>query len=150
MKMIDVVLLLLRFAVGFLFLTAGMEKIKTYVTSEPDWTAEKYLITTGKPFFASMAGSGVVDFLVVWGMVMIGISLITGFLMRYSAFYGAVMMMLFYLSVFPPEHGIINEHIIYSLVLLMFMVSDINYYGLDGIIRKERFFKKYGWDILFE
>lgn len=120
-------LLGLRLVMGWVFLQAGVEKLL-----DPGWTAAGYLqnaVHPNNPFrdaFASMAGSGLVDALVVWGFVLIGVALLTGALLRFAAFWGAVMMALFWaaslqgglLAGLPLEHGwVIDDHVVYAAIL---------------------------------
>jgi thiosulfate dehydrogenase [quinone] large subunit len=126
-------LVLLRVVFGLLFLWAGLNKLLS------GFTASSYLTnsTTG-PFaelFQSMANNALVDFLVIFGEMAIGLSLILGALVWLSAPAGVLMMFLYYLSVFPPKTGYINEHIIYMLVFVALAVfKSGNYYGLENII----------------
>ena len=78
------------------------------------------------------------DGLVVWGEILIGICLILGLLVRFAGFWGIIMMLLFYFAGFPPQNSfIVDEHIIYALVLILFMVSNSGYFwGLDKRLEK--------------
>jgi len=50
----------------------------------------------------------------------VGLAFVLGIALRFASFAGATMMVLMYLSVFPPDNNpIIDEHIIYALVLLV-------------------------------
>jgi len=73
-----------------------------------------------------MAGATWVDPLVVWGQILIGLALIVGLLVRWSAFWGAVMMFLFWLSHLqgglleglPMENGwVVDSTMIYIFLL---------------------------------
>ena len=76
--------------------------------------------------------------MVVWGEILIGLCLILGFLVRFASFWGIVMMLLFYFASFPPEYAfLIDEHIIYALILVFFMVSNAgHFWGLDKKLEK--------------
>lgn len=117
----------LRLVMGWVFLQAGLEKV-----FDPEWTAAGYLqnaVPEGNPFggaWASMAGSPVVDALVVWGLTLIGLCLVLGLLVRFSAFWGAVMMLFFWASSLQGgllaglrlEHGwVVDDHIVYAVLL---------------------------------
>ncbi len=115
-------LFLLRITIGWLFLNAGIAKV-----IEPTWSAAKYLsaATTFNGFFGWLASSSmlpIVNFLVEWGLVLMGLALILGVCVRYASYAGAVLMFLFYLPVlnFPTVgHGyIVDDHIIYIAALL--------------------------------
>lgn len=117
-------MLALRLAMGGMWLYAGLEKVFT----SGGWNATGYLqnVTTG-PFAATFAAwSGpVVNNLVIWGEVLIGIALILGIGVRWAAFWGAVMALFFYLSQLPPEHGWISELVIYVLLFITLMTSRV-------------------------
>ena len=62
-----------------------------------------------------------VDFVnvaVPWGEVLIGLGVIVGLLTRLAAFWGAFMMLLFYLGNWDIAHGYINGDFAYMLVFL--------------------------------
>ena len=139
------ILLALRVFLGILFLYSGVSKLVE------GFSAEGYLINaTSGPFkeiFASMAGSGLVDSLVVYGEIGIGISLLLGFFLRFGALSGALMMALFYLSILPGEYGPIDDHIIYILVFALLAATGAGrYIGLDKYIEKLSFVKR-SWGI---
>ena len=68
---------------------------------------------------------------------MLGIILILGIFVRLGSILGTVLMALYYLPVltFPyiaPHSYIVEEHVIYALVLLFFAVSKAGrYWGLE-------------------
>src|ERR1700690_235639 len=100
--------LLLRLAMGWLFLYAGFEKL----TMAGGFSAKGYLLHltgTFAPFFAPLAGNPLVDVLFVSGELLIGIALILGILVRFASFWGIVMMILFYLTVYPPANSFIVD-----------------------------------------
>lgn len=127
-------MLVLRVAMGGMWLNAGLEKLFT----PGGWSATGFLqhAATG-PFattFASWSGPAV-DNLVIWGEILIGISLILGFGIRFAAFWGAVMALFFYLSQFPPEHGLISERLIYALLFITLMTSTVGtMLGVDAYL----------------
>lgn len=122
-KFAKIFFLLLRTALGWLFLYAGITKIL-----DPAWSAEGYLraAKTFSGFYqllASPEAIGVVNFLNMWGLTLLGISLIFGIFVRLSSLLGALLMLLYYFPIlqFPyaGEHGyLVDEHIIYALLLL--------------------------------
>ena len=56
-----------------------------------------------------------------WGLTLIGIALLLGVFVRLASLFGFIMMILYYLPAYPPDHGLIDGHIVYSLVFLVFM-----------------------------
>ncbi len=123
-----------RILFGILFLTSGLSKLSS------GFTASEYLENaTYGPFadiFRSMTGSPIVDFLVIGGEIAIGIALITGVFLWFTAWSGSLMMLLFYFSQFPPKTGIINYHIMYILVFFLLALFRAGEYGGIGKVRK--------------
>lgn len=126
-------LVLTRVALGVMFLSAGIAKFG-------GWSAAGYLNSATGPlasFFQSLAGNVLVDRLNLWGLIFIGVALIIGLMVRPAAFFGAQMMLLYYLAQFEQNtaHGYIDEHIIYALVLLLLMAGGAGHVlGLDSIV----------------
>lgn len=150
------VVAVLRIAVGFIFLTAGIQK--AFLSAEP-WTAAGFLKfgTVGTPalgapvegviynptheFWVGLAGNAglmsAVDFLVVFGQIAIGAALILGIATRFAALMGTLMMLLFFVSAWEFEHGIVNQHLTYALI-----TGTIGYlgagrvWGIDGALER--------------
>jgi thiosulfate dehydrogenase [quinone] large subunit len=143
----------LRIGVGIIFLWAGLEKV---FGPEP-FSAAGFLEfatggTLGWPFvsepvegavynptqglWAGLATNdgamAVVNVLVPWGQIGIGLGLILGLLTRFSAAMGGLMMLFFFLAAWEFEHGIVNQHVTYALVTAFIgLIGAGNYYGLD-------------------
>lgn len=119
----------LRIALGWIFLFAGLSKI-----FNSEWSAAGYLkIAKSFPglfnWFASSSNIGWVNFLNEWGLTLVGISLITGILVKYASYSGIVLMMLYYLPILDfPKAGnnsfIIDEHIIYIIIFSLFITTN--------------------------
>lgn len=129
----------LRAFLGLQFLLAGIAKFG-------DWSAAGYLEHASGPFsefFSSLAGLAWVDALNQWGLLLIGIALILGIAMRPASFFGILLMALYYVADFDGNtvHGIIDSHIIYILIFLVFIGGGAGHvFGLDGMVR--RFFHR--------
>jgi len=102
-------LLFLRMAIGWHFLYEGLVK-----AIDPNWTAASFLANAKGPFasiFIAITENSklltCVDFCNQWGLVLIGLSLIIGFLNRPACIAGIVLLLLYYLSN-PPFIGIEN------------------------------------------
>ena len=139
MKYQSLALLLLRVSLGWLFFYAGFSKFAGF-------SAKDYLLNLKGPFagmFLPLAGNILVDQLVIWGLTLIGLCLILGILIRFASFWGIVMMVLFYLSEYPPAHAfLVDEHIIYISIFLFLMVSNAgHFYGFGKQLEKK--FPKY-------
>jgi len=119
-------LFILRVAMGWVMFYAGITKVLN-----PEWSAAGYL-NNAKTFpalfqwFASPALLPITNFVNEWGLTLLGVSLILGLGVRLSSILGAVLMLLYYFPVLefpyiPGAHAfIIDDHIIYALVLLYF------------------------------
>ncbi len=137
-------LFLLRVAMGWLFFHAGIVKIL-----KSSWSAAGYL-NNAKAFewfyhwLASPALLPLTNFVNEWGLTLLGISLILGVFVRVSAILGAVLMLFYYLPLGFPKPDttsyIVDEHIIYGLVLLF--LASINAGKFWGLDNKLKFLKR--------
>ena len=126
---------LLRLAVGFIFLWSFLDKtFGLHYSTGPSraWIrggtpAQSYLTgaTTGKPlasFFESLAVLAM-DWLFMLGLLGIGVALVLGIGTRLAAFAGVVMLGFMYAAVAPWVWGslnpVVNEHLVYALVLIL-------------------------------
>lgn len=146
-KNISALVLLLRLSLGVLFFYTGLIKVLAV-----NWSAGGYL-NSAKTFaglyqwFGNAQNVGWVSTLNEWGLMLIGLSLLTGLFVRWSSLGGATLMVLYYFPVLSfPFIGLhsylVDEHIIYALVfILFFMIHAGEYFGLDGILRKRGFGK---------
>jgi thiosulfate dehydrogenase [quinone] large subunit len=141
---------LLRVALGWLFLYAGLTKVLN-----PGWTSKAYLegATTLHGLYVWMTSPGmmqVVDFLNTWGLTLLGLSLILGIGMKISTRLGALLMVLYYLPIlaFPmvgAHSFLVDEHVIYALLLLwMGMSQDVRMYSLAPMAKRLPFAKLLG------
>jgi thiosulfate dehydrogenase [quinone] large subunit len=131
---------LLRVSLGVLFLYAGYSKL----TANPAWSAAGYLThaTTFPGFYAWLADPSIlpmVNFLNMWGLTLIGLSLILGIFARFSSLLGALMMLLYYFPALqfpfvPSGHAfLVDEHIIYAAALLLLASLEAGrVWGLDS------------------
>ena len=129
-------LLLLRLALGWVFLHAAVEKL----TTEGGWTATGFLThAVNGPlagFFSGMAGVAAVDWLVMIGELLIGLVLIFGVAVRFTALAAAAMLLLFYLAQLPPENGWVSDKIIYILGLnVLAAARSGTFLGVDHLLR---------------
>ncbi len=143
------VLTALRILVGWHFLYEGISKLAT-----PGWTAGNYLAGTTWIFsdiFHKIANSPglmeVVDFLNVWGLILIGLSLFTGLLVRWASVAGALLLLLYFVA-YPPVTGYtfgtvnegsylwVNKTLIEAFILLVFSILPVDFfYGMDRLIK---------------
>ncbi|MDO8581623.1 MAG: DoxX family protein [bacterium] len=148
-------LLLVRLALGWLFLYAGITKL-----INPEWSAAGFL-NNAKTFtglfqwFASPANIGWINFVNEWGLTLLGISLILGIGVRFSSVLGALLMVLYYLPRLQFPHPdansfIVDQHIIFIFVLIFFAtVRAGRVYGLESWCENfpicKRFPKLHNW-----
>jgi len=145
----------LRFGVGVIFLWAGLEKV---IGGGGDWSAAGFLgfgtggsmgwpFVTGEiaegtifnptqSFWAGLAENEttmtVINLLVPWGQIGIGVSLILGLLTRFGAAMGTLMMLFFFVAAWDFEFGIVNQHLTYALVTFFLgYIGSGNFFGLD-------------------
>jgi len=131
-----------RIALGWIFFYAGLVKILN-----ANWSAAGFLngAKTFPELYAWFAGPsviGVVNFVNEWALLLLGISLILGLFVRWSAIPGAILLLLYYFAsnAFPIVLNgfIVDDHIIYiAMLILFFVTNDGHYFGLD-----EKFGKK--------
>jgi thiosulfate dehydrogenase [quinone] large subunit len=153
----------LRVVMGWVLLQGGLTKLVTYLDANPEnnWTAAGYLanaIPQGNPFagvFTAMAGSPLIDVLNMWGLTLTGLALILGVLVRWSAFWGAIMMLFYWaaalqgglLAGLPLAHGwVVDDHIVYAALLFglgAFGAGRI--LGLDARIEEMGFVQNNPW-----
>lgn len=130
MKIQKVLNMLLRLSMGFIFLWAFVDKLFGLGFAT---TAEKAWINGGSPttgflsfgvkgpfagFFKGLAGMPLVDWLFMLGLLFIGLTLIFNKYLKWGAFAGVIMMLLMYLALlFPENNPIIDDHIIYAIIL---------------------------------
>ena len=93
-------LVIIRVAIGWHFLYEGLIK-----ALNPDWSSLGYLMDSKGLFqslFHSLAGNAtalnVMDFLNVWGLILIGSALIVGLFTRTALISGMVLLAFYYLS----------------------------------------------------
>ena len=132
-----VTLFLLRISLGWYFLYAGITKVL-----DPKWSAEGYLKASKLlpdlyMWFASPAILPYINFINEWGLTLLGVSLILGVFIKYSAPLGAVLMLLYYIPLgilYPDAHSmIVDDHIVFGLLLIYFAyVGAGKTWGIDG------------------
>ena len=141
------IITLLRVSIGWHFFYEGLSKLLT-----PEWTATGFLAASTSfisGFYHWMASSpalmSVIDFLNVYGLILIGLGLIFGVLSRYAAGAGILLLLLYYFA-YPPfgmslmmqSEGslyIVNGLFIEILVLGIFLFLKDKGYGIDNLLK---------------
>lgn len=136
----------LRLAIGFMFLWGGYEKIETELGGKMATSGFLKFAVSGpfQVFFNSLAGNPVVDALVVYGELLIGISIMFGIFTRVGAISGIAMNLLFFVSQLPVQNNpIVNEYVIFMLVFLAFVfLVPGRFLGLDGLLQNSSFVER--------
>ncbi len=148
----------LRLALGFMFLYGGIEKIETELGGK--MATKGFLTGVAGPFaflFNGMAGNPAVEYLLVYGELAIGISLMVGLFTRVGGISGALVSGLLYLSTLPAmtpgfsgsyfdfllsKNALDSQYIIYILVFIAFIfLVPGRFLGVDGVLQgmTERF-----------
>ena len=135
---------LLRIAMGLIFLWAFIDKLWGLGFATP---AEKSWIAGGSPtygflamaskgpfanFYHTIAGAPSTDWLFMLGLLGLGLAFTLGIGMRIATVSGSLFVLLLYSAVLPPANNpILDEHIIYLLVILLLGAVDAGqYWGL--------------------
>ena len=143
-------LVALRLLLGWYFLYEGIVKI-----TNPDWSSFGYLMDSQGPFagiFHSMAAKAnvvaVADWLNKWGLTLIGLGLLLGFLTQYALFFGMLLLIMYYCSHPPlasitylmPQEGSylwVNKTLIEIFIMALLMAFPTGQIaGIDRFITK--------------
>ncbi len=128
---------------GWTFLYAGLSQL-----TDPQFTVATFLAGT-KTFhdqlavFALPAIAPYTTFLVEWGHTLIGLSLISGCLVRLSSPFGVLLMAIYYSAhmdwpyVENTTNFIIDYHLVYGGVLVYLIAKHAGHvWGIDGWLAK--------------
>lgn len=128
-----------RILMGWVFLYAASHQVFV-----PGWSVTGFLNSTKTfhDFFALFTGpvmGPVTSFLVAYGHLLIGLSLLTGLMVRISAGFGILMMILYWMAhmnwpyISSELNFIVDFHLIYAGVLFYLIVKQAGHvWGLDG------------------
>lgn len=136
-------ILFFRVAMGWTFLYAGATQLL-----DPHWTAASFLAHT-KTFsfiYGPLATSSfmpLIDFCVKWGHLLIGLSLVSGLMVRVSGVFGILLMLVYWTAhldfpyVSSPLNFLLDEHIVDAGVIVYLMAVRAGHvFGLDAIAEK--------------
>jgi thiosulfate dehydrogenase [quinone] large subunit len=141
-------LILMRLLIGWHFLYEGI--IKMY---NPQWTAKAYLMSADglfKGFFTSISGEsmiGIIDFLNIAALIIVGISLLIGYAEKLGAWIGILLLLMYYLAhpAFPGieqlnvegNYWIVNKNLIEAAALyVLSTVPTGQYFGIGRLFQK--------------
>jgi thiosulfate dehydrogenase (quinone) large subunit len=148
----DLSLIFLRILTGWHFLHEGISKLLNQ-----NWSSFDYLMES-KGFISSIYHSiavnhnllAIIDFLNVWGLILIGTGLLLGLFTRLSCIAGIVLLLFYYLGTIPlpglvyniPTEGnylIVNKILIELAVLIVLLTHPTQYkIGLDKWLNKKK------------
>ena len=151
----------LRIALGAGFLWAGLEKLFQFAGTGAfnaagflahatggaiPGSAATAIVNPTHDFWVSLAGNAgavsAINVLVQAGEIGIGIALILGFATRFASIAAVLMMALFYVANWSFATGPFNEQFMYgAIALVLGLVGAGEYYGLDALIAKTRWFE---------
>ena len=140
---VKISLLLLRIFIGWHFLYEGLVKLLS-----EGWSSEAYLkgsvgfLSGFYHWLASDPGMvQVIDFMNIWGMILLGAGLFLGIFIRISAVSGIILLALYYFA-YPPfgsgynglnldgHYWIINNNLIEIIALLIIFKLPVREFGL--------------------
>jgi thiosulfate dehydrogenase [quinone] large subunit len=139
-----------RLAMGWVFLYAASHQVFV-----PGWSVAGFLSST-KTFhgvyslFTGPAIAPVLSFLVGYGHLLIGLSLVVGLMVRVSAVFGILLMLLYWTAhmdfpyISDTNNFLVDEHIVYAGVLVFLIVKHAGHvWGLDGWVENLDFFRRH-------
>lgn len=145
-------LVILRMAIGWHFLYEGLNKL-----INPNWSSVGFLLDSQgflRSFFISLTSDptliNIFDTITIWGLILIGLGLILGFLARPACIFGILLLLMFYLSHPPfvgfrysvPSEGsylIVNKNLIELFALaVLYVFPSSSIIGIDRFIFKKR------------
>ena len=127
---------LLRVMLGFIFLWAFVDKVfgLGFATKSGQAWIDGVSPTAGflghavqgpfAPFFHSLAGLAIVDWMFMLGLLFIGLTLLTKKYLKWGCVAGFVLVIFMYLSLlWPANNPIIDEHLIYAAIFGYFFFN---------------------------
>jgi thiosulfate dehydrogenase [quinone] large subunit len=152
----------LRLAIGWLWLWAFFDKLfglgfattpdKAWINGNSPISGFLMFGTNSEsPFYSFFSTelvkyANIMDFVLMGMFFFVGFALIFGIFVRIASLFGIIFMVSIYLSEIPlANNPIIDSHIIYALVLLLFFVGPVvgKYIGLGNKWQNIRFVEKY-------
>ena len=141
-------LVILRMLIGWHLLYEGVVKLWN-----PGWSAGGYLMDSQGPFanlFYKMAANPsvlqVIDFMNIWGLILVGLGLLLGIFTRLACIGGILLLLLYFLShpaligvkyAMPTEGSylFVNKNLIEMAALAVLLVFPTGKMaGLDGLL----------------
>ncbi len=147
---------IMRIALGLGFLYAGLEKVLQLSGSGPFNAAgflkfatlgslpgsnPKVIVNPTHGLWVALAGNadlmGLINFLVQFGEIAVGLCLVLGLATRFSGIVGALLTGLFFVASWSFANGVINVQFLYAALSLYFAVVGAGaVWGLDGYLAR--------------
>jgi thiosulfate dehydrogenase [quinone] large subunit len=146
---------ILRAGLGLGFLFAGLDKFFMWAAGTPFTSAgflkfgttgtwlgsdPKAIVNPTHSFWVSLAANAslvsVIDTLVVFGEIAVGVALILGLATRFSAVMGTLLMALIYVSGWSFANGPFNEPFYYALIAIVIAYVGAGAYALDTVVAR--------------
>jgi uncharacterized membrane protein YphA (DoxX/SURF4 family) len=141
---------LLRILIGWHFLYEGIVKL-----FNPNWTSAPFLLESKwllSGIFRALGSDptllNIVDFLNIWGLILIGLGLFFGIFTRLASYSGAALLLLYFIA-HPPFTGFmvygssegsyiwVNKNLIELFMLVLLARIPANWmFGIDNLIKK--------------
>lgn len=141
-------ILFFRLAMAWTFLYAASHQVLV-----PGWSVAGFLDST-KTFhglYSRFTGPGIapiLSFLVGYGHLLIGLSLLVGLMVRVSAVFGILLMVLYWTAhmdfpyISDTNNLLVDEHVVYAGVLVLLIVERAGHvFGLDAFAERLSFFR---------
>jgi thiosulfate dehydrogenase [quinone] large subunit len=149
----------LRLSLGWVFLWAFLDKLFGLGHATP---SEGAWIDGGSPtkgflenatagpfadFYQSFAGATWADWLFMIGLAGIGIALMAGVAMRIAAASGALLLVLMWTAVLPPDNNpFMDDHLIYALAIIaLALLGAGRFLGLGTWWQQMSFVQRNAW-----
>jgi thiosulfate dehydrogenase [quinone] large subunit len=139
-----------RLTMAWTFLYAASHQV-----FDPSWSVVGFLSHT-KTFhdlfavFTTPTMAPITTFLVEYGHLLIGLSLLFGFMVRVSASFGVMLMVIYWMAhmdwpfIENKTNFIVDFHIVYAGVLVFLVVKRAGHvWGLDGLIERVPFLNQH-------
>lgn len=151
----------LRILMGSVFLYAGLDKtlfatkafdasgfLKFATLGATSSSAAGAVVNPTHDFWVGLAGNpgtmSVINFLVPYGELAIGIALILGIFTRFSALMGLIMVGMFYIASWDFSVNYLNSDAVYVIATAIVGVFGAGaVFGLDGVLSKSSFLTRH-------
>jgi len=130
-----------RLAMGWTFLYAASHQVFDPSFSVAGFLGHTKTFHDAYAVFTTPAWAPIITFLVGYGHLLIGLSLISGLMVRVSASFGILLMLVYWTAHmdFPfienKNNFILDFHLVYATVIVYLMAHHAGHvWGLDGLV----------------